>query len=250
MRGGLPYVCALGILALLVTGCSAAPTQKAPAATMPATPASTPEPSATVEAPVEDVLFTISATARATDGSRVGMMLTAHTPIAYSDPNVDAMSNEFLAGCPTDAYGTELNEETLGQVGSSLMRLEVTSNRPGQTFVAPVQLFLGGPYTTQTVRGAGIVPPAEGCTGIYTWTISEDATALVHFQTNESIPETSMWRYAHYGFVVAPDSGATIESCDVTITTLGQKADVTDISGWDPSMAATGSSCGIGYSGE
>ena len=130
------------------------------------------------------------------------------------------------------------------------MPLTLTSNRPGQTFVAPIQLFLGGPYTTQTVSGTGIVPPAEGCTGIYTWMTSGDARALIDFQTNESVPDVTMWRYAHYGFVVTPESGATIESCNVTITPLGAKADLADIDGWDPSMAATGTSCGIGYSGE
>jgi hypothetical protein len=250
MRGTLPYACALATLALVLTGCAASPSTPAPAVSAPATPTSTPEPSAAAPDTVDDVLFTISATARATDGSRVGILLTAHTPLAYSDPQVRTMSEAFLAGCPTDAYGQKLSEETLDQTGSALMRLDLTSNRAGQTFVAPVQLFLGGPYTTQTVTGAGIVPPAEGCTGIYTWTTSESATALVHFQNNESDADTTMWRYAHYGFVVAPDSGATIESCDVTITPLGEKADVTQINGWDPSMAATGSSCGIGYSGE
>ena len=217
---------------------------------MPASPTSSPEPSAAAPAPADDVLFPISAKARATDGSRVGMLLTAHTPVAYSDPPFKAMSRDFLADCPTDAYGVELSDDSLSTSGSALMRLEVTSNRPGQTFVAPVQLFLGGPYTSQTVVGSGIVRPTEGCTGIYTWTNSDNATALVHFQSNESIADTTMWRYAHYGFVVAPDSGATIESCDVTITPLGEKAEVTHINGWDPSMAATGSSCGIGYSGE
>lgn len=250
MRGSLPFGCALGVVALLLTGCAAAPTPGAPPASAPASPTSSPEPSAAAPDPVDDVLFTISAKARATDGSRVGMLLTAHTPVAYSDPTFKTMSREFLAGCPTDAYGVELSDDSLSKSGSALMRLEVTSNRPGQTFIAPVQLFLGGPYTTQMVVGSGIVRPAEGCTGIYTWTNSDNATALVNFQSNESTADTTMWRYAHYGFVVAPDSGATIESCDVTITPLGEKTEVTHISGWDPAMAATGSSCGIGYSGE
>ncbi|WP_346232355.1 hypothetical protein [Parafrigoribacterium mesophilum] len=196
------------------------------------------------------MLFTINATARATDGSRVGVTLTAHLPVAYTDPAVRELSGEFLDGCPTDASGRPITEETLVDTGSALMPLTLTSNRPGQTFVAPIQLFLGGPYTTQTVSGAGIVPPAEGCTGIYTWMKSGEAHALIDFQTNASVPDVTMWRYGHYGFVVAPESGATIESCSVTMTALGEQAGVSDIHGWDPATAATGTSCGIGYSGE
>jgi hypothetical protein len=240
--------CAI-LCAMLLSGCASPapttpkPTTPAPATAPPQTPSPTPgQPS--------DVLFTIGATARATDGSRVGITITAHHPVAYSDPKVADLTDDFLDGCPTDASGTQLTEKTLAATGSALMPLTLTSNRPGQTFVAPIQLFLGGPYTTQTVSGTGIVPPAEGCTGIYTWMKSGDARALIDFQTNESVPDVTMWRYAHYGFVVTPESGATIESCNVTITPLGAKADLSGIDGWDPSMAATGTSCGIGYSGE
>ncbi|MEO6505958.1 MAG: hypothetical protein ABIW36_01760 [Terrimesophilobacter sp.] len=237
------------LYALLLSGCATA-AQTPPKPTTPATATASPQaPSAAPEKP-SDIVFTINATARATDGSRVGMTLTAHRPVAYSDPAVADLSRAFLDDCPTDASGAQLTEETLAATGSALMPLTLSSNRPGQTFVAPVQLFLGGPYTTQTVFGAGIVPPADGCTGIYTWMKSGDAHALVDFQTNESVPDVTMWRYAHYGFVVTPESGATIESCTVTITPLGAKADLSDINGWDPSKAATGTSCGIGYSGE
>ena len=149
--------------------------------------------------------------------------MTAHRPVAYSDTKVAGPHRDFLDECPTDASGIQLTEKTLAATGSALMPLTLTSNRPGQTFVAPIQLFLGGPYTTQTVLGTGIVPPAEGCTGVYTWMKSGDARALIHFQTNESVPDVTMWRYAHYGFVVTPESRATIESCDVTITPLGAR---------------------------
>jgi hypothetical protein len=240
--------CAI-LCAVLLAGC-APPAPKAPKPATPAPATAAPQtPSATPEEP-SDVLFTISATARATDGSRVGITITAHRPVAYSDPKVSDLTDDFLGGCPTDASGSPLTEKTLAATGSALMPLTLTSNRPGQTFVAPIQLFLGGPYTTQTVSGTGIVPPAEGCTGVYTWMKSGNARALIDFQTNESVPDVTMWRYAHYGFVVTPESGATIESCNVTITPLGAKADLSTIDGWDPSMAATGTSCGIGYSGE
>lgn len=253
MRGSMPHtrMGAFGILcvAFLLAGCaantaaepSASPTQS------PARVAPSPTPTA---AEVSDVLFTIGANARATDGSTVGLLLTAHTPLAYDDPKAASLTEGFLAGCPTDAYGAELTAKSLADTGSALMLVTLSSNRPGQTLVAPIQIFLGGPYTSQTVSGAGIVPPSDGCTGVYTWTTSGDAKAIVNFQANASIPDTTMWRYAHYGFVVAPESGATIESCDVTITPLGAKAGLDDIHGWDPSTAATGVSCGIGYSGE
>jgi hypothetical protein len=240
--------CAI-LCAVLLSGCAApAPTAPKPTTPAPATP-SPQAPSAAPEQP-SDVLFTIGATARATDGSRVGITMTAHRPLAYGDTKVADLTDDFLDECPTDASGTQLTEKTLAATGSALMPLTLTSNRPGQTFVAPIQLFLGGSYTTQTVLGTGIVPPAEGCTGVYTWMESGDARALIHFQTNESVADVTMWRYAHYGFVVTPESRATIESCDVTITPLGAKAGLDDIDGWDPSMAATGTSCGIGYSGE
>ena len=241
-------VCAI-LSAVLLSGCATgAQTPAKPTASASAT-ASPHAPSAAPEKP-SDVVFTINATARATDGSRVGMTLTAHRPVSYSDPEVADLTTEFLDKCPTDVSGVQLTKERLAATGSALMPITLSSNRPGQTFVAPVQLFLGGPYTTQTVFGSGIVPPAEGCTGVYTWMESGDAHALVDFQTNESVPDVTMWRYAHYGFVVTPESGATIESCTVTITPLGATADLSKIDGWDPSMAATGTSCGIGYSGE
>jgi hypothetical protein len=244
--GALAILCA----ALVLAGCAATSTAKPSAApTAPAPTPAAPSPTPTVE-DTSDVLFTISANARATDGSTVGLLLTAHAPLASDDPKAQALRTDFLAGCPTDAYGTPLTEKTLADTGSALMALTLSSNRPGQTLLAPIQLFLGGPYTTQTVSGPGIVAPSEGCTGVFTWTKSGDAKALVNFQSNASIPDTTMWRYAHYGFVVAPESGATIESCEVNITTLGADAGLKDIHGWDPSTAATGVSCGIGYSGE
>lgn len=259
MQGSLPHA-RLGILgsagacailcAVLLAGCATpAPTAPKPSTPAPVT-ASPQAPSASPEEEPSDVLFTINATARATDGSRVGVTLTAHNPVAYDDPKAEDLSSELLDGCPTDASGRPLTEKTLAATGSALMPLTLSSNRPGQTFVAPIQLFLGGPYTTQTVSGTGIVPPSEGCTGIYTWMKSGDAQALIGFQTNESTADVTMWRYAHYGFVVTPESGATIESCTVTMTPLGEQAGVSDIAGWDPSTAATGTSCGIGYSGE
>jgi hypothetical protein len=241
--------CAI-LCVMLLAGC-ATPAPATPKASTPTPVTASPSapPSAAPQEP-SDVLFTINATARATDGSRVGVTLTAHNPVAYDDPTAGDLSSELLDGCPTDASGRALTEKSLADTGSALMSLTLTSNRPGQTFVAPIQLFLGGPYTTQTVSGTGIVPPAEGCTGIYTWMKSGDAQALVGFQTNEPAPDVTMWRYAHYGFVVAPESGATIESCNVTMTPLGEQAQVSEIAGWDPSTAATGTSCGIGYSGE
>jgi hypothetical protein len=260
VRGSLPHArlgvpggalaCAI-LCALLLAGCAtAAPAAPKPTPSASVTATAAPQaPSATPEDP-SDVLFTINATARATDGSRVGVTLTAHLPVAYTDPAVRELSSDFLEGCPTDASGRSLTEKSLADTGSALMPLTLTSNRPGQTFVAPIQLFLGGPYTTQTVSGAGIVSPPEGCTGIYTWMKSGDAHALIDFQTNASVPDVTMWRYGHYGFVVAPESGATIESCSVTLTPLGEQAGVSDIAGWDPATAATGTSCGIGYSGE
>lgn len=258
MRGSFPHArlavlggagaCAV-LCAILLSGC-ATPAQTTPQPTTPPPATASPQPPSAAPETPSDVLFTIGATARATDGSRVGITLTAHRPVAFNDPKAVDLSDEFLDACSTDRSGTKLTEETLAATGSAIMPLMLTTNRPGQTFVAPIQLFLGGAYTSQTVSGTGILPPTEGCTGVFTWMKSGDARALINFQTNESVPDVKLWRYAHYGFVVTPESGATIESCNVTITPLGTKANLSDIDGWDPSKAATGTSCGIGYSGE
>jgi hypothetical protein len=236
---------------LLLAGCTASappgPSPKPSSATR--TPSPTPSPTATK---ASDVLFTVSANVRGTDRSTIGIELTAHTPVAYDVASVLAMMKSFLESCATSADGSDLTDASLAQSGSTLMQVDLTSNRPGHTFAAPIELALGSTNFPRTVTGASVIAPPDssGCYGSYFWGTSDPARGIADFQSADSTPDPTQWRYGRYGFLVAPASGTTIEACQVEITPLGTEAGLAEVGGWDPSTAATGTACMIGYTGE
>jgi hypothetical protein len=212
-----------------------------------------PSPSATPEE-VDDVLFTIAANVRDTKGERIGILMTAHAPVAHDDARVADLKDEFLASCASDAGGPTITEESMAQAGSALMRVDLTSTTKGKTFAAPLDLYLGSQFFAQTALGDGIIPPTGpyAChgDGIYAWGDSGTAHGIADFQSGDPVPDLDKWRYGHYGFTVPLASDTTIEACVITLTELGKSAGLEGIPGWDTSQAASGTSCGIGYFGE
>jgi hypothetical protein len=243
-------VLALSLVAVL-SGCSGV-AEPEPASTEPTIEDT---PSAPPEAPVDsvaDVLFTITANVRAVDGRTVGISMAAHAPIASTDPDAAEIRDEFLDVCGAGNGAQPMTAEYLEEQGSTLMRLEFASNTPDLTFAAPIDLFFGSPYFASSATGAGITPEPGGqeCYYGFAWATSGSARGIADFENADGVPDPNQWLYGHYGFAVNPSSGATIEACKVTLTELGLKSGVDDVPGWDPSLAATGVSCGIGYSGE
>ncbi len=248
LLGGAAF--SLGLVVLLA-GCGSTP-EPTPTSSEPETEVSPSAPGEQEPDPSADVLFTITANVRAVDGRTIGISMAAHTPLASTDPAAAALRDEFLGVCGTGNGIQPITPEYLEENGSTLMRVEFAANTPDLTFAAPIDLFFGSPYFAQSATGSGITPEPGGrpCFYGFAWATSGDARGIADFETAEGVPNPNQWFYGHYGFSVNPSSGATIEACKVTITTLGLKSGVTDVEGWDPSLAATGISCGIGYSGE
>lgn len=238
-------------LVVALAGCAGG-AEPAPAATDPTaehTPSGPPEDQVD---PNADVLFTITANVRAVDGRTVGISMAAHEPLASTDPDATAIREAFLSVCGGGNGAQPMTAEYLAVQGSTLMRLEFEANAPDLTFAAPIDLIFGSPYFASSATGAGITPEPGGqpCYYGFAWATSGSAQGVANFENPDGIPDPKQWLYGHYGFAVNPSSGATIEACKVTITERGMKIGVEEVPGWDPSRAATGVSCGIGYAGE
>ena len=162
------------------------------------------------------------------------------------------LKNEFLGVCGAGNGTQPIDDQYLAEQGSTLLLVELSTDSPGQEFAAPLDLFFGSPYFAQAASGDGIEPGPGGPTCFYgfRWTTSGAARGIADFENPDGQPDLTQWQYGHYGFTLSPDSGATIEACKVTLSETGMKSGIDQVSGWDPSMAATGISCGIGYSGE
>ncbi len=241
---------AIGLVAGL-SGCGGT-AEPAPASTEPTiedTPSAPPDEQVD---PSADVLFTITANVRAVDGRTIGISMAAHAPIASTDPDAAEIREEFLGVCGAGNGAQPMTAEYLADNGSTLMRLEFSSNAPDLTFAAPIDLFFGSPYFATSAVGDGITPEPGGqpCYYGFAWATSGEARGVADFENADGVPDVNQWFYGHYGFAINPSSGATIEACKVTMTEVGLKTGVDKIHGWDPSLAATGVSCGIGYSGE
>lgn len=245
-------IAAMGIVGsvFVLSGCGAQVVAPRPSETA-APPSASATPSAE-PAPEIEVLFTITANVRAVDGRTVGISMTAHPPIASTDPEAVEIRDEFLAVCGAGNGAQPIDEQYLADQGSTLMLVELSTNTPGQTFVTPLDLFFGSPYFAQSATGDGIsaYPGGQTCYSGFLWSTSGDARGVADFENPDGTPDVSQWRFGHYGFTVAPDSGATIEACRVTITEVGQKYNLDEVNGWDSAQVSTGISCGIGYSGE
>jgi hypothetical protein len=236
----------------MLSGCGGQSVVEPPQAEEPSAPPST-EPSTQPQPdPQRDVLFTITANVRSVDGSTVGISMAAHSPVASTDPEAVDLKNEFLSVCGAGNGTQAIDDQYLADQGSTLLLVEFSTDSPGLEFAAPLDLFFGSPYFAQAASGDGIEPGPGGPTCFYgfRWTTSGSARGIANFENPDGQPDLTQWQYGHYGFTVSPDSGATIEACNVTISETGMKSGIDQVSGWDPSRAATGISCGIGYSGE
>ncbi|MCU1413297.1 MAG: hypothetical protein JWN80_637 [Microbacteriaceae bacterium] len=237
-------------LTLLLAGCG---TQGTPTggSTGKATvaPSATPTPSATAT----DVLFTITANVRGADGSTIGIQLTAHKPLTYSDPAAKTYESTFLGQCGDGKGGTVPRDTAyLAANGSILVPIDITSTISGKTFVAPVGITLGSPYFGSAIIGKSVVPSdtTAPCYNGYQWVTSGRVHAIADFESGQPGPDLKLWRYGLYGFGLADGSNATIEACKITITPLGAADEVASVTGWDTSAPQSGLTCVIGYSGE
>ncbi|MES2170659.1 MAG: hypothetical protein V4479_08055 [Actinomycetota bacterium] len=212
-------------------------------------PSATPTPTPTST----DVLFTISANVRGADGSTIGIQLTAHKPIPYSDPAAKADETTFLAQCGDGKGGSIARDAAyLAANGSILVPIDITASIPGKTYVAPVGITLGSPYFGASVSGKNAVPSdtTAPCYNGYQWVSSGTLHAVADFESGMPGPDLKLWRYGLYGFGLADGSNATIEACKITVTDLGKADDVASVTGWDVTAPQSGLTCVIGYSGE
>jgi hypothetical protein len=237
------------LLVVLLSGCGVAPATTAPVASAARTPSATPSPKAS--AAPQDVLFTVAANVRGKDGATIAVQMTARNPVPYSASAAKSLQTEFIATCGAGVGGNPVTTDTLAANGSILMPIDIASSTSGKVFVYPLDLSVGSPYFGQSATGKGIAPsdPNQPCYGGYKWSSSGTVHAVADFESGNPGPDLTLWRYAFYGFSVPFDSNATIEACRITITDLA-KPTVAGTAGWDPSTAASGTSCGIGYAGE
>ena len=131
------------------------------------------------------------------------------------------------------------------------MSMDLASSVVGKTFVYPIELNLGNVYFGQAASGKGITAtdPAQACSSGYNWSTSGTGHVVADFESGNPGPDLTSWKYALYGFSVPADSQSTIEACRVTLTDAA-KSTVADVAGWDPTQAASGYACTIGYIGE
>lgn len=233
---------------ILLAGCSSGTTttqgQRTPE---PRTSESTtPSPTST------NVLFTVGANVRSNDGATIGILLTVHTPVPYSDAAAKPLETAFLRQCGAGVGGTPVTADSLEANGAILVPITLASSTSGKQFVSPVQVAMGAGNSPQSASGKGIAPtdPTQPCYGGYDWTTSGAATGVADFESGTRAPALGLWRYGYYGFGITDGSNATIEACTVTLTALAKAADVASVSGWNPTAAQSGKICGVGYSGE
>lgn len=245
-----------------LTACSSATRalpDTSPSVTPAPAPVGTPTPEASDAAPepADDVLFTVAAKVRATDGTTVDLAVSGRAPLASTDDAATSLVDSFvdqcvaLGGRSASDVDTGVSAAALEAFGSTILQLDLSSTPEGHTFAAPVDVELGSPYFARVVSGDNVqaVEPNDTCTGGYQLTGSGAGTALANFESGTPEPDLTQWTFGHYGFTVGADSGATIESCEVEVSDLAASA-VADVPGWQFASDSTGLSCGIGYRGE
>lgn len=239
----------IALLGSTLAGCVSVPNAEPRPSALPSV-AATPSTAASASS-AESVIFTISANVRGEDGSTIGIQLKAHRPLPYSDRNAAALITQFIGVCGGGVGGTPVTPQTLATNGSILLRIDLASSVTGKPFVSPVKLTLGSAYFGQAATGKGIAPsdPNLPCYNGYSWTTSGSGQAIADFESGIPGPDLTLWKNAYYGFSIPAGANATIEACRVTLTSFAKKT-VTNVDGWDPTQAASGTACGIGYSGE
>ena len=237
------------LLVALLAGCSGSSTTADPNASPTTTP--TPSASSSVAPQSKDVLFTVAAKVRDKTGNTIAIELIAHKPLTNGDSAAKSLVSEFVRACGTGAGAAPVTAETLAAQGSILLQMDLASSTNGKQFAYPINVTLGNVYYGQSVFGKGIAAtdPAFPCSSGFTWTTSGSGRAIADFESGNPGPDLSLWKNALYGFSVPADSQSTIEACKVTLTDDAKKT-VANMTGWDPSQAAMGYACTIGYIGE
>lgn len=244
------------VIALSLAACAPAATPDSEPSAAADVPQASPS-GAPVEAEADDVLFTILAKVRATDGTTMDISLIGHRPLPASDQKGVLLAETFIDECTAlDGYSvsdaaTPVSFQSLIDFGASLMRIDYATTPAGHTLFSPVDLELGSPYYAEVVSGDGVVPLSANrtCTGGYQLSASGSGFAVSNFESGSAIVDPDQWAFGHYGFSVPFESGASIESCRVDVSDLAKKT-VADVPGWEPGSDATGISCGTGYRGE
>ncbi len=235
---------------ILLAGCGTQGATTTGKSTGKATVAPSVTPSATAIA--SDVLFTISANVRAVDGSTIGILMTAHTPVAYSNAAAKTYESTFLTQCGDGKGGIARDATFLSANGSIMLPIDIAASATSKTFVSPVGITLGSPYFGSAITGRGTVPTdtSAPCYSGYEWVTSGTVHAIADFESGNPGPDLKLWRFGLYGFGVTNGSNATIEACKVTITPLGKSEDVASVTGWNSTAPQSGLACVIGYTGE
>ena len=249
-RAKLSLVAGGVALAVLLAGCGGQGATTTGKSTAKATVTPSATPSATAKA--ADVLFTIAANVRAVDGSTIAILMTAHTPLAYSNAAAKTYESTFLTQCGDGKGGIPRDSTFLAANGSIMLPIDIAASVSSKTFVSPVGITMGSPYFGSAIAGKGTVPTdtSAPCYSGYEWVTSGTAHGIADFESGTPGPDLKLWRYGLYGFGVADGSNATIEACKVTITDLGRADDVASVTGWDTTAPQSGLACVIGYTGE
>ncbi len=214
-----------------------------------------PEPTAAVIDPTldADTLFVITATTTAADGSAVDLVMTGHASQPFdARPDLAAAYVEQCAalggGVVLDREGG-LDDDTLRDVGSSLMVIDTLSTPAATTLSGGVDLLLGNAFYTVVASGDGLGNPyQDGCNAGYQVTSTGAVRSITNYETGSPAPDLAQWRSGRYGFSIAFDSTAVISECTVVLTPLAIEADVSEIDGWYPDGGSE-HECAIGYRG-
>lgn len=237
------------VAVLGVSGCAADAAVDVEPSESPSTPVSEPSPTATAPEPAADVLFTITAEVRATDGTAITIRMVGHEPHVWSSPDVSDLADQFLERCSSGTGVTPIDASYLDANGATLMLVDFESDSPDYQFASPIQLYFGNQFfpraafTDAVVTGGG----ETDCYAGATWVFSNDAYAISAFEAGSPSPDRRQWQFGSFGFQLLPDSGTSIESCVKVITELGLASGVESVSGWDVSRSDGPTACGIGY---
>ena len=235
--------------ALLLAGCSTGGFDPAPDPMAPS-----PTPTAAEGAYGDDVLFVITATTSAADGSPVQLTMTGHaSQPADARPDV---AERFISECSALGGGSvmdvdaTLSAQTLAEFGSTLMVIDTVSEPAGVALAGAVELQLGNPFYYVVASGDGLGNPyAHSCYGGYQIAESGSVSSVTNYETGSPTPDLAQWRSGRYGFLTAFDSSAVLSDCVVELTPLAVEAKVADIDGWF-SDGGSATECAVGYRGE
>ena len=243
------------VAAALLAGCSSTPAPEPSADSM-----SSAAPSAEQSLPPAEPdteLFRVEAKARAVDGTTMDIALIGHQPVPATDADAEELAEDFLSACEESGglsvtqAGAVVTERSLAQFGSSLMRIDYSATPDDQTLFAPIEVIVGIDNLARIGTGDALqlLQETDTCLNRYLLVESGAGAFIANFETGSADPDPTQWTFGSYGFTVPVDSGATLESCAVTISDLGA-SELAGVPGWPSGEVGTGISCGTGFTGE